>query len=419
MIGNSKDSSRASHYFKIASKSLKSWKAGLTASNRNRTEPDAQVIDLFSGCGGMSLGFAALSEGLGAYRLVGAADLNLVSLDTYARNFGSPALQTDVRELAYGKGLLKGFLRDLPEYDPAMPLVLIGCAPCQGFTAHRKKRWDTTDDRNDLIGAFAEVAAKLAPDCIIMENVPELFSYRYWEHFEAFRSRLEIEGYTVKQAIHNAAEYGVPQERFRAVVVAMRNSDFALPNAFVNPNRFATVRDAIGDLPPVEPGVYCSTDSLHRSAAHRKSTVEVIRAVPKDGGSRPPGVGPECLQDIRGFADVYGRLFWDRPAITITHYARNPASGRFVHPEQDRGLTMREAARLQGFPDGYEFTGGFDDIFRQIGEAVPPPLAAAIAASTLANLRGESDPDQVDKLIEEPVNDSYSGVIAGIKASRR
>lgn len=88
--------------------------------------------------------------------------------------------------------------------------------------------------------------------------------------------------------------------------------------------------------------------------------------IPLDGGSRPAGVGPKCLQNFKGFADVYGRLYWNKPSITITHYARNPASGRFVHPEQHRGLTAREAARLQSFPDNYEFCGGFDDIFRQI-----------------------------------------------------
>jgi DNA (cytosine-5)-methyltransferase 1 len=157
---------------------------------------------------------------------------------------------------------------------------------------------------------------------------------------------------------------------------------------------------------------------MHRSAAHRKTTIDVIKAIPKNGGSRPNGVGPKCLQDFKGFADVYGRLAWDRPAITITHYARNPASGRFVHPEQNRGLTMREAARLQSFPDGFEFTGGFDDIFRQIGEAVPPLLSLSVAASTLAALKGEVH-SGIEKLVTEPVNDSFAGVIAGIKNSRR
>jgi DNA (cytosine-5)-methyltransferase 1 len=153
---------------------------------------------------------------------------------------------------------------------------------------------------------------------------------------------------------------------------------------------------------------------MHKSAAHRQSTIDVIKAVPLDGGSRPHGIGPKCLQDFKGFADVYGRLSWSKPAITITHYARNPASGRFVHPEQHRGLTKRESARLQSFPDGYVFKGGFDDIFRQIGEAVPPLLSVSIAAATLANLRGEQS-NAEENLIHEPVNNSFAGVISGIK----
>ena len=158
---------------------------------------------------------------------------------------------------------------------------------------------------------------------------------------------------------------------------------------------------------------------MHRSASHRESTLDIIRAVPRNGGSRPHGVGNARLDEFKGFYDVYGRLAWDKPSITITHYARNPASGRFVHPEQDRGLTQREAARLQGFPDGYEFAGTFDDVFRQIGEAVAPPFSVAIAASALANLRGESVASRPHALLNAPVADSFAGVIAGIKTNRR
>jgi len=267
------------------------------------------------------------------------------------------------------------------------------------------------------VEAFADVAVSMQPDCVIMENVPELLSGRYWKHFEYLRDRLIGAGYTVKQAIHSAAEHGAPQDRFRALIIAMK-VDFSMPEARLKPSEFRTVRNAISDLPPVRAGEQASSDPMQKSATHRQSTIDVIKAIPKNGGSRPNGVGPKCLQDFKGFADVYGRLAWDRPAITITHYARNPASGRFVHPEQNRGLTMREAARLQSFPDGFEFTGGFDDVFRQIGEAVPPMLSLSVAASTLASLKGEMR-SGVEELIVEPVNDSFAGVIAGIKGSRR
>lgn len=400
-------------YIRSGLTALNQWKPGKITAK----QPIAQVIDMFCGCGGMSLGFAAIAKATGAFQLVGGVDVNEVSLRTYEHNFGVPARKVDVRELANSDESLNSFLESLPDYVRGLPTVLIGCAPCQGFTAHRKKNWDQPDTRNGLVEAFADVAVSMKPDCVIMENVPELLSGRYWKHFEYLRDRLIGAGYTVKQAIHSAAEHGAPQDRFRALIIAMK-VDFSMPEARLKPSEFRTVRDAISDLPPVRAGEQAPSDPMQKSATHRQSTLDVIKAIPKDGGSRPNGVGPKCLQDFKGFADVYGRLAWDRPAITITHYARNPASGRFVHPEQNRGLTMREASRLQSFPDGFEFTGGFDDVFRQIGEAVPPMLSLSVAASTLAALKGEKF-SGVEQLIVEPVNDSFAGVIAGIKGSRR
>ncbi len=401
------------HYFEVATNALKSWRP----QDKINDQGEIQVIDLFCGAGGMSLGFAALSKVEGVFRVIGGGDINRVSLDSYSHNFGVPGIQVDVNELASSKDELEKFLAELDDYSPDKKTVLIGCAPCQGFSAHRKKDWDNPDVRNGLVEAFAEVCTMLQPDCIIMENVPELLSGKYWHHFENFRNKLQDSNYIVKQSIHNAASFGVPQERFRALVMAMK-SDFSMPVEKYLREKFYTVRDAIADLPEVTAGKVCDKDPMHKSASHRKSTIDVIKAVPKNGGSRPAGVGPKCLQDFKGFADVYGRLYWDKPAITITHYARNPASGRFVHPEQDRGLTAREAARLQSFPDGYEFKGTFDDIFRQIGEAVPPFLSLGVACSVLANIRNESAKGQ-DKIIEMPVNDSFAGVIAGIKNGTR
>lgn len=349
--------------------------------------PKAQVLDLFSGCGGMSLGFAALGQVDGNFQLVGAVDVDAASLATYRTNFKVPSLQRDVRQLASERGALPRLIKNLPDYDESRPLVLIGCAPCQGFSTHAKKRWSVgADGRNDLVRSFAEVAVALSPACVVMENVPELITGRYSHHFEVFREVMEDAGYTVKWEVHNAAEFGVPQARMRSIVIAMPRPDFSLPEALIGPSQFRSVRQAIGDLPATTAGAAHALDRLHRSASHRASTLEVIRAVPHDGGSRPKGVGPACLDKVQGFSDVYGRLYWDRPAITLTHYARNPASGRYTHPEQDRGLTMREAARLQSFPDTFLFDGKFDDVFRQIGEAVPPLLAIAVARTVAANM---------------------------------
>lgn len=377
-----------------------------------------QLIDFFCGAGGTSLGFAALNSVLPAFKMLGGCDINKVSAETYCHNFDTPLCNMDINQLVSENGELEKFLRSIG-YDSKKPTVMIGCAPCQGFSSHRKKHWNEEDDiRNSLIWAFAEIVRKLQPDVIIMENVPEFLSKRYWRYFSAAKRAYEECGYIVKETIYNAASFGVPQERFRSIIIGMKK-DFVLPVGYFQPNQYKTVRDAIAELPPVVAGIADLHDPMHKSAAHNKSTLEVIRQVPHNGGNRPVGIGPKCLDRTKGFSDVYGRLYWDRPSITITHYARNPASGRYTHPEQDRGLTAREAAILQSFPYGFEFTGKSDDVYRQIGEAVPPMLSAAIAANVLIELL--SSPPTASQLaeapssIEEPVSSSYSSVIAGIK----
>jgi DNA (cytosine-5)-methyltransferase 1 len=397
------------------------WKPSTGIGLRAQTPP-FQVLDFFCGCGGMSLGFAALSKIIPFCELVGGCDIENDALATYSRNFGVPGVNMDIRDLVDDDLAISNFLSKLPRYSSKRRTIVIGCAPCQGFTSHRKRHWDNDDHRNTLLGAFASVAVKLSPDCVVMENVPEMLSNKYWSHFKDAKAIFEEAGYTVSQAIYNAASFGVPQERFRALVIAMKKS-FILPEPqILTPSHYKTVRSAISHLPSVAPGESHSQDSLHRSAAHRESTVQTIKCIPKDGGSRPVGVGPKCLDRVKGFSDVYGRLAWDRPAITITHYARNPASGRYVHPEQDRGLTKREAAILQSFPNGFEFCGSIDSVFKQIGEAVPPLFAAAVAASCAIELVSrEPNLDELEKAVQpitNPVSSSFSSVIAGIKIAR-
>ena len=386
--------------------------------SKDYNENPIQLLDFFCGAGGTSLGFAALNQIVPAFKLLGGCDINKVSAETYSHNYNTKIINQDVTELAYDEDKLERLLDEIG-YDSKKPTILIGCAPCQGFTSHRKKHWaDGDDGRNTLILAFAEIVKKMKPDVIIMENVPEFLSKKYWKYFSTAKKRFEESGYIVKQSIYNAASFGVPQERFRAIVIGMRHN-FLLPEGLLEPTEYKTVREAIGNLPPVKAGVADPQDPMHKSAAHRQSTIDVLKQVPHDGGNRPIGIGPACLDRTKGFSDTYGRLYWDKPSITITHYVRNPASGRFTHPEQDRGLTAREAAILQSFPKGFEFTGKFDDIYRQIGEAVPPFLAAGIAVDVLVELLS-SVPTPYElansvPAITEPVSSSYSSVIAGIK----
>lgn len=333
------------------------------------------VLDFFCCAGGMTLGFASLSE---YYHILGGIELNPVSMAAYHANYHTEMLNADISKITPDARLIREKFGI--EANSQRPLVIIGCAPCQGFSAHRKKDYgNPEDERNTLIGYFSEIAVSLNPDYVVMENVPEILEGKYRNHYDEAKQVFSQHGYKVTQRVYNAAVFGVPQARRRAIVVASKNPDFELPDGLLEENEFKTVRDAMGDLPPIDVNHQNPTDPLHRCSAHRQSTIDVIAQVPHDGGSRPQGVGPRCLDKVKGFSDVYGRLSWDKPSITITQYARNPASGRYCHPEQDRGLSIREAARLQGFPDGYVWNGSLGDKFKQIGEAVPPLLSLAIA----------------------------------------
>lgn len=376
------------------------------------------VVDLFSGCGGMSAGFTALNALLPAYRIIGAADVDKTANATYEANLSVKPSSEDVARLAHRRRPLDF----AGPRDPNRPLVLIGCAPCQGFSSHRNAE-GASDERNSLFVDFAMIAARAQPDAIVAENVPELLTDRYWPHVESAVARLRRAGYYVQLSVHNVAEFGVPQERFRALLFAMKRP-FRPLRGVVPRTQYRTVRSAIGKLPRVTAGARLESDPMHYSAGHKESTLRTIRAVPPNGGSRPKDVGPDCLrraherQGRGAYDDVYGRLHWDRPSITITAYARNPASGRYVHPDQDRGLTVREAALLQGFPRSYWFAGSFDDGFRQIGNAVPPPFAAAVGAHVLGELASDP-PQEMEAGITSPIGPSFSRLIPALKAGHR
>lgn len=388
--------------------------------SRRAGEGPVDVIDLFSGCGGMSAGFRAVNGLVPAFRLALAVDINGVANSTYAANLGLRPVQEDISALAASPSKL----RDLASRSgrrQGNPLVLIGCAPCQGFSSHRNSTGEG-DTRNSLFEDFARIALELRPDVVVAENVPELLTGRYWPYVESARRILEQGGYLTHVGIHNMAEYGVPQERFRAVIVAMRRP-FARLQGFLRRGEFRTVREAIGGLPAIPAGEAYHADPMHYTAGHKESTLATIRAVPKDGGSRPPDAGPDCLRRARErrgraiYEDIYGRLYWDRPSITITGYARNPASGRFVHPEQDRGLSVREGALLQGFPSDYWFEGGLDQRFQQVGNAVPPAFAAYLALYALGEMLAPAPPDEwAGPGVTQPVGASFSRMIPALKA---
>lgn len=381
------------------------------------------VLDFFAGCGGVSAGIMNANPPDAEFEIIAAVDNDPYCCETYTRMIGVPCKRLDVAELARKPRLLDELVAEwrLDRFDR---LLLVGCAPCQGFAAHRKSIGGA-DERRTLFGDFCRIASRLKPDAIFMENVPDIFSKSYWAYFQKGSDQLKRSGINLKSRIYNLASFGLPQERFRAIVTGFQ-TDFSMPAGPIAPDDFRTVRDAIGGLPSLEAGEFCPIDPMHVTSKHRPSTVEILSRVPKDGGNRPTGVGPACLDRARkahgGYTDVYGRLAWDRPSVTITARCRTPSCGRFAHPEQNRGLSIREAALLQGFPPDYVFEGPFDDKYKQIGNAFPPLVATQfaefIAAKLLGRPAGADSYDDGSLEVTGPIGPGFAVTINGIKKKR-
>jgi DNA (cytosine-5)-methyltransferase 1 len=395
---------------------------GQTAVSQSAAKLQVGVVDFFCGSGGVSAGLKAV-QGQADFRIIEGIDNDRHCASTYERMIGSPCDRSDILALSKNAKALAERVASwrLHRFDR---VLLVGCSPCQGFAAHRKSVAGD-DPRRNLFEAFCRITSVVRPDAILMENVPDLFSADHWQHFEAGRRRLIRSGYKVGAGIYNLAGFGLPQERFRAVVMAFRD-DFTLPCAPFGADQYRTVRDAIGHLPALKSGEADPDDPMHVASKHREGTLATLRRIPKDGGNRPVGVGPACLDRTRiahgGYTDVYGRLAWDRPSVTITARCRTPSCGRFAHPEQDRGLTTREAALLQGFPSDYQFSGPFDDGFKQVGNAVSPLVAQKLGEFVAARLVGVGEDlfavGVPPILVNEPVGPGFAVTINGIKRQR-
>jgi DNA (cytosine-5)-methyltransferase 1 len=350
-----------------------------------------RVLDFFAGCGGMSYGFASTRLSHHAFEVLGGVDIDGVALETYRANIKAPTLQADVRDLADAPEALSEFFPGLEVGSERN--IFIGCAPCQGFSALRKGD-DRDDARNDLLLAFARIVAHYRPVVVVMENVPELLSGRFSRYYRRSKELLAAEGYVFEEAILDLSLYGVPQRRRRAVVFASLRAKAPLPKAVFSTESALTVRDAISHLRPLGAGEVDPYDPIHRAPAHTARLLEMFALIPPDGGDRRDLPDEWRLDSHRrmdksetpGFTDVYGRLRWDTPSVTITAKSRSPSSGRFLHPEQHRNISVREAALLQGFPPSYEFRGPQTRQYRQIGEAVPPTFSRHLAFSLLGFL---------------------------------
>lgn len=319
-----------------------------------------KAIDLFSGCGGLTLGLRQAG-----FRVIGAVECEKLAAQTYRSNHPKVHLwEQDIRDLSV-KQVAEKLRLKVGELD-----LLAGCPPCQGFSSMRslngKRR--VHDKRNDLMFEFLRFAKVLRPRTIMLENVPGLDnSYR----LKKFKAVLRKLGYIVNSDVKNAKYFGVPQRRRRLILIAAHGQkiEFATESTAIS-----TVKQTIGALPQAGR----SGDKLHDMEENRSARIRaLIKAIPKNGGSRtdlPKRRQLRCHKRCNGFKDVYGRMSWDQVAPTITSGCFNPSKGRFLHPSENRTITLREAAMLQGFPRRYRFPSrpSKQAVALLIGNALPP-----------------------------------------------
>jgi DNA (cytosine-5)-methyltransferase 1 len=358
------------------------------------------VVDLFSGAGGMSCGFSRQP----GFELIGAADAQLGKPSaaagslgcnaSYAANIGLMPVEADLSAADPGAVCQAMGLQD------RQPVVLAACPPCTGFSRAVATNHLRDDGRNSLVGRVGDYAALLRPDIVLVENARELVSGRFDGHLRSLLGRLARLGYQSAAQTHFLSVFGLPQRRERAIVLAVRRP-LALRGLAdlwhgwrVDP-KATHVRRAIWDLPPVSAGQAHPADPLHVAPAFRTElSRRRLTAIPPDGGgwtdliSREDAdslltramAGRVARKDLGSHPDIYGRMWWDRPAPTIKRECSHVGNGRYAHPEQDRLCTVREMAVLQGFPRDYEFSGTLANCYRHLGDAVPPLISFQLAA---------------------------------------
>ena len=336
-----------------------------------------KVFDFFSGCGGASCGF--MDAGM---EIVFALDFDPDSRRTYQTNFPSTHyVFKNIRKTPISE------VRSIVDAQRPNPLLFCGCAPCQPFTRHNRKQIEKEDDdRKTLLSRFAEFVEACKPDIVFIENVAGLEEEKSSTGpFGEFLQSLRSAGYDyIKYSKVRAMKYGIPQCRCRLVLLASRHGPIELPSETNGPGTdnpsYETVRNWIGNLPPIEAGDEHETFLNHRAARLSELNLERIRATPEGGGRKdwPERFRLECHNNTTGYSDVYGRMAWDRPATALTTRCISYSNGRFGHPDQDRAISIREAACLQTFPRDFKFEGSLASMARQIGNAVPVRLATII-----------------------------------------
>ena len=343
--------------------------------------PSGSVVDLFCGAGGLTHGL--LNEG---FHIAAGVDVDDRCRYPFEHNNRAQFVLGDVDRLQ-PDDILRLFV-------PDQPRILVGCAPCQPFSLYNQKN---NDSSWRLVGRFCELAMKTRPDVVSMENVPRLIDYRGGRIFSSFVNSLRQVGYTVDYNVVFLPNYGLPQRRTRLVVMASLHGKIRIADPTHTPDRYRTVEQAIGALPPLDAGETDAHDALHTSSRLSEINLRRIRAS-RPGGSWKDwdeGLIAAChkIRSGRGYRSVYGRMRANEPAPTITTQFFGFGNGRFGHPEQDRALSLREGAILQSFPREYRFIAAhkriqFKAIGKMIGNAVPVLLGQLIGRSIASHLVG-------------------------------
>ena len=364
-----------------------------------------KLIDLFCGAGGLSLGF---SEKFGhSFHPVWANDFNRYAVNTYNKNFGNHCVEGDILDLLDDPNTI------IPTAD-----VVIGGPPCQGFSLLNRNR--DGDARRALWRPYMEVVRRSKACVFVMENVPQLLQSDEFDEIEEYANSI---GFKLAKAKLCAADYGVPQIRYRAFIVGCNFTDpdqvfpprkthynpelggtnkISEKKGYVeSPKPWKTVRDAIGTLPdPVGTEIRDEEPpfDLHFGRTPTEISLRRYKAIPEEGMNRfdlqknAPEITPACwINKKSGGTDLFGRLWWDKPSVTIRTEFFKPEKGRYLHPVKHRPITHREAARIQSFPDSFVFAGSKIEIARQIGNAVPPLLASRVAECVEQLLRIKDD----------------------------
>lgn len=338
------------------------------------------AIDLFCGAGGLTHGLK--QEGV---KVLAGIDCDSDCQFPYEYNNGCQFLHRWVEQLD---------LEELRRLYPKRGLrLLAGCAPCQPFSTYTQGREATNDPKWPLLHYFGEIAVALQPDFITMENVSELANHSV---FSAFVQRLRKAGYAVSfYPTVKCVEYGIPQERERLVLFASLHGTIELIPPTHQSGNYVTVCTAIGAMPAILAGQIHSDDPLHRASRLSSTNLKRIRASKPGGTWRdwPAALRAECHRKASGksYPSVYGRMEWGKPAPTITTQSYGFGNGRFGHPEQDRAISLREAALLQSFPIDYAFVPPeasvrMKIVGKMIGNAVPVLLGRVVGRSILQHV---------------------------------